>query len=214
MDYCLLVLLKQIKVLLCGSKDALPSRLFRTRSRRPDSSQPGIRMARIIGPLLCKLSRKSDTALAVRCALGRWEALLGYVDDGRIVIENDTSERALGRWPWAAKTTCSRTRMPAWTCRRYLQPDRRCQADRHRSIGSLARRTRPHRESPHQPHRRTTVLEHHPSTRSVNVIRLKTAPSQRLRTGLVYGFIRWVLPELVCRHIVLKAISRLENPPD
>jgi hypothetical protein len=31
---------------------------------------------------LCKLSRKSDTALAVRYALGRWEALLRYVDNG------------------------------------------------------------------------------------------------------------------------------------
>src|SRR5208283_4951930 len=35
---------------------------------------------------LCKLSRKSDTALAVRYALGRWEALLRYVNDGRIEI--------------------------------------------------------------------------------------------------------------------------------
>ena len=44
---------------------------------------------------LCKLSRKSDTALAVRYALGRWEALLRYVDDGRIEIDNNAAERAL-----------------------------------------------------------------------------------------------------------------------
>jgi hypothetical protein len=44
---------------------------------------------------LCKLSRKSDTALAVRYALGRWEALLRYVNDGRIEIDNNVAERAL-----------------------------------------------------------------------------------------------------------------------
>jgi transposase len=42
-----------------------------------------------------KLSRKSDTALAVRYALSRWEALLRYVDDGRIEIDNNAAERAL-----------------------------------------------------------------------------------------------------------------------
>ena len=31
---------------------------------------------------LGKLSRKSDTAMAVRYALGRWEALLRFADDG------------------------------------------------------------------------------------------------------------------------------------
>jgi hypothetical protein len=44
---------------------------------------------------LGKLSRKSDTALAVRYALGRWEALLRYVDDGRLEIDNNAAERAL-----------------------------------------------------------------------------------------------------------------------
>ncbi len=44
---------------------------------------------------LCKLSRKSDTALAVRYALGRWEALLRYVNNGRIEIDNNAAERAL-----------------------------------------------------------------------------------------------------------------------
>jgi len=44
---------------------------------------------------LGKLSRKSDTALAVRYALGHWEALLRYVDDGRIEIDNNAAERAL-----------------------------------------------------------------------------------------------------------------------
>ena len=44
---------------------------------------------------LGKLSRKSDTALAVRYALGRWEALLRYLDDGGIEIDNNAAERAL-----------------------------------------------------------------------------------------------------------------------
>jgi transposase len=44
---------------------------------------------------LGKLSRKSDTALAVRYALGRWEALLRYCDDGHIEIDNNAAERAL-----------------------------------------------------------------------------------------------------------------------
>ena len=42
-----------------------------------------------------KLSRKSDTAMAVRYALGRWAALLRFCDDGRIEIDNKTAERAL-----------------------------------------------------------------------------------------------------------------------
>ena len=44
---------------------------------------------------LGKLSRKSDTALAVRYALSRWDALLRYVDDGRVEIDNNAAERAL-----------------------------------------------------------------------------------------------------------------------
>jgi transposase len=45
--------------------------------------------------MLGKLSRKSDTALAVRYALSRWDALLRYVDDGRIEIDNNAAERSL-----------------------------------------------------------------------------------------------------------------------
>jgi len=42
-----------------------------------------------------KLSRKSGTAMAVRYALGRWEALMRYCDDGRLEIDNNAAERAL-----------------------------------------------------------------------------------------------------------------------
>jgi len=44
---------------------------------------------------LGKLSRKSETAQAVRYALGLWEALVRYVDDGRLEIDNNAAERAL-----------------------------------------------------------------------------------------------------------------------
>lgn len=44
---------------------------------------------------LGKLSKKSDTAMAVRYALGRWEALLRYCDDGRLEIDNNAAERSL-----------------------------------------------------------------------------------------------------------------------
>jgi transposase len=44
---------------------------------------------------LGKLSRKSDTAIAVRYALGRWEALMRYCDDGALEIDNNAAERAL-----------------------------------------------------------------------------------------------------------------------
>jgi len=43
---------------------------------------------------LAKLSRKSDTAIAVRYALGRWNALLRYVDDGRIEIGRVENRRS------------------------------------------------------------------------------------------------------------------------
>src|SRR2546430_12619636 len=41
---------------------------------------------------LGKLSRKLDTALAVRYARGRWQALLRYLDDGGIEIDNNAAE--------------------------------------------------------------------------------------------------------------------------
>jgi transposase len=44
---------------------------------------------------LVKLSKKSDTAMAVRYALGRWEALMRYCDDGRLEIDNNAAERSL-----------------------------------------------------------------------------------------------------------------------
>jgi transposase len=42
-----------------------------------------------------RLSRKSETAVAINYALGRWPALVRYCDDGRLEIDNNVAERAL-----------------------------------------------------------------------------------------------------------------------
>ena len=42
-----------------------------------------------------KLSKKSDTAAAIRYALSRWRALTRYLDDGTLEIDNNAAERAL-----------------------------------------------------------------------------------------------------------------------
>ncbi len=44
---------------------------------------------------LSKLPRKSETAAAIHYALGRWDALIRYLDDGRIELDNLIAERAL-----------------------------------------------------------------------------------------------------------------------
>jgi transposase len=44
---------------------------------------------------LARISRKSDTAAAIRYALSRWCALTRYLDDGHIEMDNSAVERAL-----------------------------------------------------------------------------------------------------------------------
>jgi transposase len=44
---------------------------------------------------LTSLSRKSETAVAIRYALSRWRALTRYVDVGSIEMDNNPAERAL-----------------------------------------------------------------------------------------------------------------------
>ena len=72
---------------------------------RPPDARHDQRRARA-GPLLetmknwlqstlTKLSGKSALALAIRYALGRWPALIRYVDDGRIEIDNNAAERSI-----------------------------------------------------------------------------------------------------------------------
>jgi transposase len=42
-----------------------------------------------------KLSQKTDLAKAIRYALGRWNALTRFVDDGRLEIDNNAAERSI-----------------------------------------------------------------------------------------------------------------------
>jgi len=44
---------------------------------------------------LSKLSRKSETTAAIRYALVRWDALMRYIEDGNIEIDNNAAERSL-----------------------------------------------------------------------------------------------------------------------
>jgi transposase len=44
---------------------------------------------------LSKLSRKSETTVAIRYALSRWNALTRYIEDGHIEIDNNAAERSL-----------------------------------------------------------------------------------------------------------------------
>ena len=44
---------------------------------------------------LSKLSRKSETTMAIRYSLSRWDALTRYLEDGHIEIDNNAAERSL-----------------------------------------------------------------------------------------------------------------------
>ena len=44
---------------------------------------------------LSKLSRKSETTVAIRYALSRWGALTRYIEDGHLEIDNNAAERSL-----------------------------------------------------------------------------------------------------------------------
>src|SRR6266403_2068035 len=52
-------------------------------------------MHRWLKTSLATLSRKSDTAAAIHYALSLWDAMVRYLDDGRIEIDNSAAERAL-----------------------------------------------------------------------------------------------------------------------
>jgi len=88
--------LRRIGELYAVEADIRGTQPAERRQVRNERSRPLLEsLKRWLEETLLKLSRKSDTALAVRYALGRWEALLRYVDDGRIEIDNNAAERAL-----------------------------------------------------------------------------------------------------------------------
>lgn len=85
---------------------------------------------------LPKLSRKSETTAAIRYALTRWDALLRFVDDGRIEMDNNAAERslrsvALGRKNYLFAGSASRRRTRC--C--HLQLDRFGKTQRSRPRG-------------------------------------------------------------------------------
>ena len=66
------------------------------RAARNERSRPLLEsLKQWLEEILGRLSKKSDTSMAVRYALGRWEALLRYCDDGRLEMDNNAAERAL-----------------------------------------------------------------------------------------------------------------------
>jgi len=88
--------LRRIGELYAVEADIRGTQPAERRQVRNERSRPLLKsLKQWLEETLLKLSRKSDTALAVRYALGRWEALLRYVDDGRIEIDNNAAERTL-----------------------------------------------------------------------------------------------------------------------
>jgi hypothetical protein len=52
-----------------------------------------------LGARLDRISQKSDLAKAIRYVLTHWEGLIRFVDDGRIELDNNTSNAPSGHWP-------------------------------------------------------------------------------------------------------------------
>ena len=67
----------------------------RTQTRQTRARPLLDELHRWLNKILAGLSRKSDTALAIRYALSRWRALSRYIDDGRVEMDNSAAERAL-----------------------------------------------------------------------------------------------------------------------
>jgi hypothetical protein len=66
------------------------------RAVRKERSKPLLEsMKQWFEETLGKLSRKSDTTKAINYALGHWDALLRFCDDGHLEIDNNAAERSL-----------------------------------------------------------------------------------------------------------------------
>jgi transposase len=66
------------------------------RAERQARSRPLLEeLRRWMESTLRSLSTKSETAGAMRYALSHWRALIRYVDDGRLEIDNSAAERSL-----------------------------------------------------------------------------------------------------------------------
>ncbi len=90
------IALERIAELYAVEKEIRGLRCEERREIRDRRSRPLLEsLKQWLEETLGKLSRKSDTAVAVRYALGRWDALMRYCDDGALEIDNDAAERAL-----------------------------------------------------------------------------------------------------------------------
>ena len=67
-------------------------------------------LAAFLDTTLPKLSGKSEFAVAIRYARSRWQALTGYLKDGRLEISNNAAERAI--WPLAERIGFLPDRIP------------------------------------------------------------------------------------------------------
>ena len=109
---------------------------------------------------LGKLSKKSDTAMAVRYALGRWDALMRYCDDGRLGDRQQHSGTSIARCGSRQKELLVRRIGSRWRKRRSdLQPHRNGETEWNRSRKLSTERPGAHRGTPDQSHRGTASVE-------------------------------------------------------
>jgi hypothetical protein len=107
-----------------------------------------------------RLSPNNQVAKAIAYSLNAWDALVRFLDDGRLCMTNYTAERAL-RWhrrrPQQLDLCRFRRRRPARGS--HLHADRDCKAQRRRSSSLARRRARTSAGSSDQAHRRAAALE-------------------------------------------------------
>ena len=88
--------IERIAALYAIEKEMRGSTAEIRRSNRQSGAAPLLNSMQVwLENTLAKLSKKSDTAAAIRYALSRWRALTRYVDDGTLEIDNNAAERAL-----------------------------------------------------------------------------------------------------------------------
>jgi transposase len=82
---------------LYGTEDSIRGKPPDERERwREEHALPQIADLRAwLETTLPKLSGKSDLAKAMRYTIGRWDALVRYIHDGRIEIDNNAAERSI-----------------------------------------------------------------------------------------------------------------------
>ena len=139
-----------------------------------------------------RLSGKTALGKALQYALGRWEALTRYADDGRLAIDNNLAERLLRGIAVTRKNFLFLGSDKGGRPRRHpLHPDRDRQAQRPRPRSLSRLRHRPARARPPRLQaQRTPALELQRRRRSPG--RLKTP--NRQPWGLAFAYSTPALP--------------------